>query len=272
MQGDETPRRGRRRRRSLLPREHGVYAEVFFPLATALALGEPSSSGVLLSAAIVAAFLFHEPMLVLLGRRGERAKQNIGRRATTHALILGALTILTGTAGVWGAGPDARLTIGALLSPGLLLALLVAAGREKTLLGESLLAVVLSFASVPIAITSGVSLSAAIATATVWATAFLLGTTTVHAIIARSKRGAVAPAVAVATLALLLIVGVVTSPAVAGPWWPLAAMPTALVAFAAIALGVSTRRLRAVGVALVAADVATMAVLILSQDLLTTMS
>jgi hypothetical protein len=58
------------RSRWLLPREHGAYAEVLFPLGTASCLGRPSVSSLALSVAVVAAFLAHEPLLVLLGARG----------------------------------------------------------------------------------------------------------------------------------------------------------------------------------------------------------
>jgi len=61
------------RRPSVLPKEHGAYGPLLFPLLTALTVGRRTPSALLLGAAAVCAFLTHEPLLVLLGQRGPRA-------------------------------------------------------------------------------------------------------------------------------------------------------------------------------------------------------
>ena len=63
--------------RSLWPREHGVYVQVSLPLLTALLIS-PTLAGAFISSAVVAAFLLHEPLLVLTGERGSRAKTEGG--------------------------------------------------------------------------------------------------------------------------------------------------------------------------------------------------
>ena len=75
------------RRRLLLPKEHGAYAEIGFPLLTVLLLGVPSSAALLLSIAVVCVFLLHEPALVLLGHRGARIKREAGGSAVRLAAV-----------------------------------------------------------------------------------------------------------------------------------------------------------------------------------------
>jgi hypothetical protein len=144
----------------------------------------------------------------------------------------------------------------------LLLGLLVAVKREKTLLGESFLAVVLSFASVPVGLACGVPIAVALIAAAVWATGFLLSTATVHAILARSKRGAVAPATAVGVIALLVIGGSVAAIVLDGPRWTAALIPAAFVSLGVIASRLPTKKVRTLGWMLVVADIATAAILL----------
>ena len=67
---------------ALLPREHGAYGQITFPLLAALLGAGVSTSGLLMTAATVAGFLGHEPAAVLLGLRGARSKRDLARRAT----------------------------------------------------------------------------------------------------------------------------------------------------------------------------------------------
>ena len=62
---------------SLLPKEHGAYAELAFPLITGLALAVPSLSALALGGAAVLLFLLNEPVAILLGARGKRLKELI---------------------------------------------------------------------------------------------------------------------------------------------------------------------------------------------------
>ena len=47
----------------MLPKEHGAYGQLLFPIATALAIGHPGPGAALLSAAALCAFLGHEPLV-----------------------------------------------------------------------------------------------------------------------------------------------------------------------------------------------------------------
>ncbi len=51
------------------------------PLLTALAIGRPGISPLALTAAAVLGFVAHEPLLVAVGHRGRRAREQDGRRA-----------------------------------------------------------------------------------------------------------------------------------------------------------------------------------------------
>ncbi len=53
----------------MIPREHGAYAQLLFPLATALALGRPNATALSIAGAAVLLFLAHEWALTLVGKR-----------------------------------------------------------------------------------------------------------------------------------------------------------------------------------------------------------
>ena len=251
---------------SLLPREHGAYAQISFPLLTALALGTPRLAAILLVAASVAVFLAHEPILVLVGGRGGRAMRDSGKRARQRATLLLAAAFVTGVTGLWLAAPAARLS--ALIPLGCAIALtpLILSRREKTTVGELLVALGLSSTMIPVAIAAGVSLRSSLAAAGIWATVFALGTITVRAIIAGAKRGVerprsvgIAPLLSAAvTLTALLLAFSDAVPTLAA----LAVVPTALVALLFSLLGVHPRNLRRMGWSLVASNIAVLAALI----------
>lgn len=255
---------GPRRHRgdSLLPREHGVYAEVGFPLLTVLGLGNPTTHGMLLATSVVAAFLLHEPVMVRLGRRGARTKARLSQRAKTRAIMLGTIMLACAVSGLWAASAATWWSVMGLLSALAGIGVLIAGKRERTLFGESLIALTLSYASVPVGLSCGVAVSLVLASATIWATAFTLGTATVHGILARSKRGTMVPAALVSTVALLLAVGATATVALGGPGWVLATLPPALVSVGIIALNLTPKRLRIVGWALVLAHVATLVIFV----------
>src|SRR5688572_9798586 len=97
----------------MLPREHGAYGQLLFPLTTALAIGRPGRAAFAWAAASALAFLAHEPLVVLAGLRGSRASRDDRQRARrwlaaylTGAALLGSLAL------VW-MPRDARLAVAA---------------------------------------------------------------------------------------------------------------------------------------------------------------
>jgi hypothetical protein len=252
---------------ALLPREHGAYAQVTFPLLTAIALGGITPASLLLALAAVTGFLAHEPLLVLLGGRGGRAQREIGAAARLRTTWLVVIGLPAGLIGLWLAPAAARVGASIPLALALLLAPLVFRRQEKTAIGELLVAVTLSATLIPVAVAGGAALSVAAGAAAVWAAVFVLGTLTVRGIIARAKKTAqpgwrhyLAPALSV------LAIGLAAALALADGVPPLAAVavvPTAFVALAFGLAGVHPRNLRRMGWSLVASNLAVLAALIL---------
>jgi hypothetical protein len=136
----------------------------------------------------------------------------------------------------------------------------------KTLAGEVLVAATLTSALIPVALAGGVRWSYALEAAFVWFASFVLGTLTVHAIKARlpgDGTGNWIVMLAPATASAVLGFGVVV---VWARLWPptaaLALFPTGVAALAISLWRVQPRQLRIVGWSLVAANVATAALLI----------
>jgi hypothetical protein len=251
--------------RSLLPREHGVYAEVLFPLATALLLEGPSWSGGLLALAITAAFLIHEPVLVLLGRRGSQMRLANAARARRRIGVLGAILVLSTALGLWKAPMSTHVTFVALLPMVVGLTLLVATRRERSLWGEGLVALVLCFAAVPVALACHVPTSTALSAAAVWAAVFLLGTATVHALFTHRRSGAVQPMAVLITGSLLLVIGGLLLLRHSGVLWSVAFLPAVVVSLLALLFRLSPKRLRILGWALVSANLVTLMILVVSE-------
>ena len=255
---------------SMMPREHGAYAQIAFPLITALALGRPSAASLLLLVSIIAGFLMHEPLMVLTGGRGGRAKREAGTAARRRAAVLIAVMTLAGALGLWLATPAARLvalipaTLTAMLAP------LIFSRRERTTAGELLVAGALATTMIPVAVAGGVGVREAITAGAVWAIAFSLSTITVRAIIARAKRGVeagsatvIAPALCAAVIAAAIyLASRDIVPALAA----IAVVPTALVALIFGVVGVHPRNLRRMGWSLVASNVAVLAALLAGLD------
>ena len=77
----------------MLPREHGAYGQLLLPVLTAMAMGRPTLAAVALAASAAAAFVAHEPLMVLIGRRGARARGVQHRQALICLLACGAAAI-----------------------------------------------------------------------------------------------------------------------------------------------------------------------------------
>lgn len=254
----------RPRPRSLLPHEHGAWGQLAMPLLTALAIGRPTVGSLLLTLSVVLAFVAHEPLLVLLGQRGKRAREEDGARALRWLAALGALAAGTGVAGVILAPPAARL---ALLLPVVLaaaVAWLVHRRQEKTTLGEIVVAAALASAAWAVALAGGAAPEAALAALLAWILAFAAATLAVQVILVRVRsKGAKDPGRRHALLAALLAAG-----AAALSWaglplaLALATLPTAAFSIVICLARFSPKRLRELGWALVGSSAVTLAILV----------
>jgi hypothetical protein len=250
----------------LIPREHGAYGQLLFPLVSVLLIGHPSEGAYLLAGAAVGAFLAHEALLVVLGQRGSRAAREQLPDARRALALFGSFCAVSGSVAIL-VMPRAALPY--LLVP-LLLAVLVAVvvvmHRERSTAGELLVAVALSSASLPVAVAGEVDARSAVTVFVVFSAVFVTATVAVRAVIGRVSRAggpplAVAAALAVAVLAALAILAITGELA---PVAPYAALPVCVVALALTARPPSPRYLRPIGWTLVAVTSLTAIVLVVA--------
>lgn len=242
--------------RSLMPKEHGAYGQLAFPALSALALGEPTLAAGAVSVSACAAFVAHEPLLVLLGRRGARARREDGARAARAfaiaAFVAGASAVVAlarAPAQAWTLAPAALLAT--LVVP------FVITGREKSLVGELLVVAALSALALPIATMSGVPARTAAWLCCVWAAGFGLATVGVREAMRQAREPGqatrlplVAPAAAVVALGVSAALG----------WWlPLAVVPFVAASAQLIVAPPPPRHIRRVGWALIGASALTFA-------------
>jgi YwiC-like protein len=251
---------------SLLPREHGAYAAVAFPLITALSLGAPSAVQLLWIVGCVAVFLAHEPLLIMLGERGRRSHTALGARARRTAYGLAALAIASGGLGWWLAPPAARIALILPLALGALLLRLILTHRERSLPGELLACVTLSSVVIPIALAGGAAPRAAIVAGAIWCTVSALATLTVRATIARAKQTANHRRLTYATIAFSAAALFAACLLIRADILPMLAAAAILpFVFLAVAIGlvhVHPRHLRAMGWSLVGSNVFTLIALL----------
>lgn len=171
--------------KALIPREHGAWVQLGFPVLCALMLGEVTAVSVALVGAALAAFMVHEPLLVLLGQRGTRAARERHTDAVVGvaALASAALTLLV-VALVFGTD-KVRFALLAPVTSGCLILLFVLTNREKTALGEGIAVVALTSWALPVALAAGAPLQLALLAWATWVVAFELATTAIRAVIHR---------------------------------------------------------------------------------------
>lgn len=231
----------------LLPREHGTYGEIAFPLITALVLGSPTLAVWGLVLVAVGGYLAHEGLLVLTGGRGPRARREQRHAAAMSVATFGAIALAGASFALSALTPDAR--IGAVAACGLSGVAIASAliGREHTLPGELLAAVALPAWGVPVAVQGGVPWSTALTIWGVWSLGYAAATFVVHVVIRRTK-GQSATA-ALAGTVMCAVAGLVVS---------LAALPLSIAALALAWSPVTARSLRHVGWSVIAASVLTL--------------
>lgn len=239
--------------RSLAPKEHGAYGQLALPLAAALVGGRPGIAALCLGAAGVAAFLAHEPLVIIMGRRGHRALREDGPRARRMSCWLGAIVALTGCLGFASASMAVRLLAMVPVGLALLVGAVIRSHAEKTATGELLAAATLSSVGLPVAVASGAPMATAWITWGAWCIAFATATIAVRTVIAFAREPMALGRRMTAPLALIAI-GLVFA---AAGWVPtfvmLAFVPTLALALGLAARPPSPRRLRQIGWALVGA-------------------
>lgn len=247
----------------MVPREHGAYAELLFPMATVFLGGLPTRSTWLLAIGAIGCFLANEPLLVLVGQRGTRMKREGSGQAKRALLIFALVGAGAGLTGLALAPRPAQLAVllPVILGGGLIM--MAMQGLERSMFGEGLAATALSSIAVPLGLSAGLPLAVSLAVALIWVTNSLLGTAVVRLTVARSKakteedRRRVRAKRALLIMVCLLIVAFgVAAPFGSRPglWVLAAAAPVALVVLVMAALRPTARRLRLMGWSLVAVN------------------
>jgi hypothetical protein len=255
-------------RRSLLPREHGAYGQLALPLATALALvvvkAGVTVSSIALSVSSVAAFLAHEPLLVVVGLRGSRAHREDGERARRFLLGAGFVAFAAGVVAFVFAPALARVSLVASLALVISLLPLIARRRERSLVGELVAATALSSVSLPILLAASVPLRAALTVFGIWAASFASCTLVIRGVLvhargdarSRLRLRALAPVVVLASGAALAALGVIE------PTAAMALLPLSLASLGLAVFPPPAKRIRAVGWSVVAAGAFTFLMLV----------
>lgn len=251
----------------LMPREHGAYAQLGFPLLTGLIYSRGHPGAVAFAVAAIAFFVAHEPLAVLSGMRGVRLQEQLRAPARRRILFLAGAALAGGLAAI-GLAP-ARAWMAAVLPGGLALLLLPLLGtkRIKSVPGELLVAAAFSTSVLPLALSGPATWGEAGLAAAVWFGAVVPAIFAVHAIKVKQKdrvegRWAIVAAPASAGLFILaaLLAVILYGRPVADA---LAVFPPATASFAVGLILPHARHLKRVGWAMVTADTMALILLIL---------
>jgi hypothetical protein len=173
----------------LLPKEHGAYGQVAFPLATACVVAGLSIAGLLLAAAVIAGFLAHEPAAIVLGLRGSRARRELGVSATRWLFCCLATVIAAGLATAVVIHPAVRWSLTIPAIPAAVLVIAMVRGREKSWYGETAAALAFAGVAVPLTMAAGASIDVAWIVAIPFALLFTTTTMAVRSVILRVRGG-----------------------------------------------------------------------------------
>jgi hypothetical protein len=116
----------------MLPREHGAYSQMALPLVTSFVIAGVTVPAALTGLAVVLGFLAHEPLIVLLGRRGPRVRAELEGRAKTTLAVGSAAMIAVGLAALVQAPAAVRWSFALPLVPAAVVAAGLFAKREKS--------------------------------------------------------------------------------------------------------------------------------------------
>lgn len=247
----------------LLPREHGAYAQLGFPLLSGLLLGSPGASSLLFAAAAILLFLANEPLALLLGVRGKRPQRELAVPARRHLALRAVLAAAAGLAALWFAPPAARwLALVPATFAGALVRV-VLAKNLKTLPGEVVAAAAFASVHLPIAAGGGITQTLLWGPPLMWFAATVAATLCVHAIKARSLGRAPWVIAAAAWTAWLALLGALAVLAWL-PGWRSVALAACLPLAGVVVLNhlaPSPKRLKQVGWTLTAANALALALL-----------
>ena len=247
----------------LLPREHGAYAQLLFPLLSGLVLGSPGAASFLFTVAAMLLFLANEPLVLLLGVRGQRLQQELAVPARWQLALRATLGGAAGLAALWLAPPAARWLA---LVPAAFAAILVPvvlAKSLKTLPGEVVAAAAFSSMHLPVAAAGGVAGTLLWGPSLMWFTSTVVATLCVHAIKSRVTKATPWVIPTATWMARLALLGAMTVGALL-PGWRTVALAACLPLAGVVVLNhlaFSPKRLKQVGWTLTATNALAMILL-----------
>lgn len=173
--------------RSLLPKEHGAYAQLLIPSLTALACW-PSIAGVAIAVAGVFGFLLHEPALVATGRRGAGVRARHGKRAFKRLVVLGLAASFAAGYAVIATPSSAWWALIVCGCAAGVVTVVAVAGWERSIVGEICGAAALSATAMAIAVAAGAPAQVAVACWSVWICGFGATVFSVRGVITQHKQ------------------------------------------------------------------------------------
>lgn len=238
----------------LYPKEHGAYAILGVPLVTALFIVGLTPVTALLSIATVAAFLTHEPLLLLAGVRGPRA-----RAAAPQAgrILFGrlAMAIVCGAAAFWGVNSVARVGMMVCLVFAVGEIVASATGYSRTLAAQILAVAGLSLPSAVVLAAGGIDASTAGQFLLFWLFGRVATTVSVRSVIAQHKASRSRRALATCDLLILAAGCVCTAGFAFGDYLWLATLPMLLAALVLRVWLPHPKHLKQIGWSLLAVNV-----------------
>jgi len=240
---------------SLLPREKGAWGQALLPVATALVLARGSGAALAWGVAAVASFFSHEPVLVILGGRGDRTRREAARRALVWTAVCGVLGLSSLGAGLAVAPTNSRLWLALPLILSLASLVVLSAGRERTTPGEVLAASAVSSWIVPMTTAASLPTYSALRVWIAYVAAFTAATFSVRGVLDAFKHGGRSILRTVARFVSSSLLVAASLAWLAGQWpgWMVVALaPTLVLSLALSVWQLHPRQLRTVGWSLMA--------------------
>jgi hypothetical protein len=254
-----------------LPREHGAYGQMAFPLVTAFGVAGTSVAGLLLATAVIAAFLAHEPAAVRFGQRGVRAAREHGTAAARWLWVCVAIALGAGIGAALTLEPSIRWSLAVPAVPALVLTGAMVRGGEKSWYGETAAALAFAGAAVPVALAAGAPPASAWHVAVPFALLFATTTLAVRVVILRVRGGGNPQATAATRLAViagslgaLMVIAALVATGVVSTAMLIAAAPGLAMAIMVAARPPAATRLRLLGWSLVTVSTLTAALVFLT--------
>lgn len=251
----------------MLPREHGAYSQMALPLLSSLVIAGVTLAAMLTALAVVLGFLAHEPLLVLLGRRGVRVRAEASPRAKRALAVSAAAIVVVGLGALLLAPPAVRWSFALPAIPAALVAGGLFTRQEKSAPAELAVALAFSLSAVPICLAAGTSVSTALSIGMTFAIVFVAGTLAVRTVILRVRAGGNPKAVRTTRTALTAIAtGALVAFALGAargllPWVSLVAVSPGLISALWLAFHTRALRLKTVGWTLLSTSTAAAVIL-----------